>query len=1207
MARAVKFDDLALQYVLSDEPEQAKSAAETAASMIESSANNRVLVGQWVSSINRWMPSGNSGEDGLVDIGEGQDDDFISRAKDFLASTLGALKRDTLKADQVQLLISFFCSLFSSDHKAGIAASANALRQLTSMKMFKPPMGNHIIEGICKLGDDFKLQAPATRLEIYQLVLGLLQDPSISNDLEYRHGSTCGFMTGLLDLCRNERDPNNLMKWFDALKTFLQTFSPSTEVISEVFKTFSAYFPISLRASATPSGITADDLKGAVRACFSAHHRLAGQAIPFLIEKLDQGDAVTVAVKVDILQTLDACLNQYTHPKQSVVPYADQIWSSLKYEVRNGEVSDSIEATLKAISSLTRRLDEDDLRSFFNNAWRDIAEDISNPTYAAQAGRLLVGIAGASVNAFSMITPALSHVRTTIKTSKSAAHRRDLLALLNSILLVRSHLVSSEDVSQSLEDPLKDRLFGDALFFDVHLPLWKEIPTSYTPAEQVEILSKVLEGLAALVGQQSYRAKSRKLLSDSTCAHIFNLLSEPSITYPLKGEGFIGTNQPATDDQLRDSASSALKKAVPLYPKGFQQLLLQYLASVQSLYETRDSSNDFVLEIKQAAVTLCEVACPEASKAPLPFPDYISLISTFLNGLFWMLSQQAPPKYWSALISSIHFAISRSLASMSEGSTGADSKSRPISAEFYSELSISYERILKPKRYGQGEGEAMFKDIGNLNLANTAEYQQLLVYCLCVLKQLYRRFTDVYPLSNESGGKRWEVGLHKDFVPKDENLTAQQDICLHQLGLLAASVVRALDEDEQKALQIDQEAFVFFRGDDQTADGTRLREEILSVATEFSPLHEYRTAPLSMGILQGLFPGALKREHHVDALRCLARTLTSIPSPCSDMTRAALDTTWAILSNKFVIKGDDRKSDWLALQEEIKTALVTIWNSDRDSAPEIPDAVRVFRSILHFLSGDIARFQTDPKMNSVLRLVCDDAPSNPTMGRQLARNLGLLLSPKECLQRENHAVRKRLGEAWIYHQAVQPHLGKCFPGPPGDSSSSDRGQQEQEQDAINRAVATFTLLRHARYEHYADDVAQIIRVAIRSLGTLEFRGAEMESCLVVLVGILEKDPQALKDHLAGLTRGMIKVYTEAKVLGGGRRDEALSPRDANSLNTCRKLVLDFFRNLPAIYEAHSLLPYRNQLLRPLSLSCGDPVREIRRTALAARQAWENLA
>ena len=55
-------------------------------------------------------------------------------------------------------------------------------------------------------------------------------------------------------------------------------------------------------------------------------------------------------------------------------------------------------------------------------------------------------------------------------------------------------------------------------------------------------------------------------------------------------------------------------------------------------------------------------------------------------------------------------------------------------------------------------------------------------------------------------------------------------------------------------------------------------------------------------------------------------------------------------------------------------------------------------------------------------------------------------------------------------------------------------------------------------------------------------------------------------------------------------------------------MLDFFRRLPSTYEAAPglLLAYRRQLLRPLSASCGDPVREIRRIALAARQAWEGV-
>lgn len=54
------------------------------------------------------------------------------------------------------------------------------------------------------------------------------------------------------------------------------------------------------------------------------------------------------------------------------------------------------------------------------------------------------------------------------------------------------------------------------------------------------------------------------------------------------------------------------------------------------------------------------------------------------------------------------------------------------------------------------------------------------------------------------------------------------------------------------------------------------------------------------------------------------------------------------------------------------------------------------------------------------------------------------------------------------------------------------------------------------------------------------------------------------------------------------------------------MVLDFFYMLPVVFEAHTLIPHRKPLLRPLSAACGDPVREIRRVALAARQSWVNL-
>jgi DNA repair/transcription protein MET18/MMS19 len=188
--------------------------------------------------------------------------------------------------------------MFSYDHKAGITASAKALRQLCATKSFKPDMGVRVIDDVCKIREDFRLQTAATRLEIYELLLALIQDPSVSSELQHKYGASCGFAVELLQLCQHERDPRNLMIWFKILAILVKDYDPSPEVTEEIFKAFSAYFPISLRSSTTPIGITAEDLKEAVRGCFASHHRLATFTFPFLISKLDQGDAVTVVVKV---------------------------------------------------------------------------------------------------------------------------------------------------------------------------------------------------------------------------------------------------------------------------------------------------------------------------------------------------------------------------------------------------------------------------------------------------------------------------------------------------------------------------------------------------------------------------------------------------------------------------------------------------------------------------------------------------------------------------------------------------------------------------------------------------------------------------------------------------------------------------------------------------------------------------------------------
>ncbi|OTB19610.1 hypothetical protein K445DRAFT_43081, partial [Daldinia sp. EC12] len=1079
-------------------------------------------VGQWVASINRWIQPGD----------DSSDDNFITRAKalDFLASTLGVLKkRDaSLTADQIKLLVTFFGSLFSSDHRAGVTASAKALKHLVSMKSFQPTLGDDIITNVCKLGDDFKLQTPATRLELYELFLWLLKDPAVANDLGYRHGNTCGFMTSLLDLCRNERDPLNLMKWFETLKVFLQNFSPSEDITLEVFKTFSAYFPISLRSSATPSGITADDLKSAVRSCFAAHYRLANHAIPYLINKLDQGDAVTVAVKVDILQTLDACLAQYEHPKKSVVPFVDQIWGSLKYEVRNGEIPDTIKATLKVIRSLTARLDEDELRSFLASAWRDLVEDISSPTYTAQAGRLLVAISGAGPQSFSSITPqAISHIQSTLRHTQSASHKQELVALINSILTIRSHLVDTlKDNSNANESTglLNDELFGDSLFSEVYAPLWEET-LGVQVTEQGGVFKKILEGLAALVGQRSSdTGSSRQLCSPPTCEKIFNWLASPSIIYPLEGKQFNETNSEANQD-IRDAAVTALKEAVPLYPPAFQLLLQQYLSSLKVAYQQQLALHELPLEIKLVAGTLCEVGISSSLGSPSLLSNSVSLVNTLLEGLLWILSVQAPIRYWTALVCSIHFSIIQSLSSMSkQAHSPTQPKAHSIRKEWYIQFIKNIENAGAPRLDldKSGSPEPINKVLEGSETEETDVQKKLQAYSLFIVEQLY-------------------------YFKGGHDSTVEQDICLHQLGLLAASVVRAFNEDEQEALELSKNAFILFHSaDSATAD-----------------------APIN--------------------LPNICTVLTTIPSPCSDTTRAALDIILTILSNKLRLENENYSEAKLQIQQNLSDVLTNIRGQDPESS------IRVFRSILHFLAGDVARFRSAPDThNSLLKMVCEKAPSEPTIGRQLARNFEVLVSPKECLEKENHAIRKRLSGEWLYFKAVQPYLQDCFPNSGLDETVT-----------INRAVMVFAILKHLKYEQYSSDIEQIVRIGIRSLSTFN-TGLEMESCLYVLLQVLEKGPNTLKEHLAGLISGMVKVYETARKgpkTIGSEEDDTEARTKAKERAMCRKFALDFFQKLPNAYESQYLVPYRQQLLRPLSAACGDSVREIRRIALGARKAW----
>ncbi|PHH62379.1 hypothetical protein CDD81_7175 [Ophiocordyceps australis] len=440
------FRQLALEFVLEEDEAKLSKIAQRAASEIQNASVDSNPVARWVETVQPWMP----GENDAV-IGDTEATEWTSRAKalEFLSRTLEFLSQDTLKPSQLKLLVAFFGAMFDVDHKAGIMASATALSRVITARSFQPQSGGQIIRKVCALKGDFPRQLAKTRLAVYHLLHSLITDTAVASHLKSNGEQDSHFMTNLLRLCDSERDPDCLMIWFDTLRYFLANYSPSSTILEDVYGRFKAYFPITL-PRASLSGVTPDQLKTQLRNC----------------------DGVTVNVKIDVLRTMKACVEQYDCPQESVAPYIDRIWNCLKYEVRNGEVEDCIWATLEVFKAVTTKLTGDKRRDYSLTVTRDCIMELSNSTYTASAGRLLVSVMSSSVGAFVlMVTPTITHIKENLRHPKSAMHSHELLKILRVILETRQFLAGTDMTNQDRRDfATVDTVFS-TLYGDVYQSL----------------------------------------------------------------------------------------------------------------------------------------------------------------------------------------------------------------------------------------------------------------------------------------------------------------------------------------------------------------------------------------------------------------------------------------------------------------------------------------------------------------------------------------------------------------------------------------------------------------------------------------------------------------------------------------------------------------------------------------------------------------
>ncbi|KAM0436000.1 hypothetical protein ACHAPT_002892 [Fusarium lateritium] len=1162
------FRQWALEFVLADDEGRQTAIAQKAANEIQTASANTNPVARWVEAVQPWMPgSGHEAED--------ETPDWTARAKalEFLSRTLDFLSKDVLKPSQVKLLVGFFGAMFEVDHKAGIMPSATALSRIAAMKSFQRHSGNDIIQKISALRDDFPRQVSKTRLAIYELIRLLMSTPEVAGDLQHRHGSSAGFMIDLLQLCRSERDPECLMVWFDILRIFLSEYSPSKEVLEEIYGAFKQYFPISL-PRASQVAITPEELKLQLRKCFSSTHLLADHVFPFLLGKLDQGDAVTVNVKVDILKTIRACLDEYGHPEQSIAPYSGRLWGSLKYEVRNGEIEDTIWGTLKVLKSLTTRLKGDELRDYTLSVTRDCVADLATTMYASSAGRLLVSVLSAKPSAFVlMAAPAMTHIKENLRHPKAPVHSQDLLKVLHVVLETRLLLVDSDMTAEEREDFAAIDAFFKPLYDEVYkktVNLGSKSDASY---DDIKIASQAVQGAGALlcqrpakslvVPEESAEIGSERLLPEGTCSEIckslFAILTKSGPGYPRSAGG----------DELINDTTKALQRAIRLYPKGFNPLVDQAMAIIRPSW--RSGATDEASEtITALGAHIAFVGSSELPSTPRNgFDHFIYSVRSLLSELFNALEAKADPRIWCALAATVQSMIRHfndaCLAQSSHKDLDIENDPLQRVSAVYPELEqLGGEKQVEPS-VGYHSQVPQSSSVDEIRL-------EFLLVSLFIARQLYRKATKVVDPHPQTG--KVVLTLSDDFAGVDQAAGHQY---LHLISTLAGFVVHEFSESQQTGLKAETFAISLFREDSISVpqeSSSGVEQLVLENGSSWSWLASEAPNILSLGILQALQPSAVARLFDTGvAQELILSGFVANPSPSRPVTLSIL----TILANKYKI--ETLLSLIVALEQLTSTLLPA--PSSQDDASRLEQITSVYALV----AGMVRRY-SGKEAKGLLQLI-KNSPKDPKLGSELARRLEVIVVPQQPLTKENYAIVKPLWVQKVYFELVSPML---------QAATGQDAEVQDQQVKASYSTGVLLLVKHMNFPIYEADADKILRISIAVAQNSDI-GPETKAALDVLKNTLVEAPEKGKGHL----RSIIKICTRVF----SHKTSAASV-DPETEGACGKLALEIVGGLPRMYESQHLLPHAPQVQRELTLVCGHGVREVRKTARLARVAWADL-
>ncbi|KAI0352164.1 ARM repeat-containing protein [Trametes cingulata] len=272
-----------------------------------------------------------------------EEDDLRTKGVEFLSLVLAKCPPEKLNRQSVRVLTTFYCGKLEDTET--IIPALKGLATLTKLPAFTSSDALEVIKAIFA-HVKMKVLVQSQRFTVFTII-----DNLVARHREALKGMGDDFLRGYINLAEGEKDPRNLLLAFAIDRVLLIEFDVQ-KYIEDFFNITFCYFPITFRPPPNdPYGITADDLKNALRACLHATPAFGPLAIPLFLEKLTAGSPVT---KKDTLDTLDVCLPVYG----PVVAreHARKLWNCLKLEIFQPTDSITEEKALKTTQVLIQTI-----------------------------------------------------------------------------------------------------------------------------------------------------------------------------------------------------------------------------------------------------------------------------------------------------------------------------------------------------------------------------------------------------------------------------------------------------------------------------------------------------------------------------------------------------------------------------------------------------------------------------------------------------------------------------------------------------------------------------------------------------------------------------------------------------------------------------------------------------------------------------------